>query len=326
MTLSIDAKPLTVASRPSPVPLLRSSEVGHPEHQIACGSLVRVRRGILAPAELWSALTPWQRYTARVHAVVMVRPEVILCLESAAAIFGLPLFGEPADVHVLDTPDATARLHGGIRLHTTRGDRLVERVGGVRVTSAADTAVDLSRARHGALALAVADAALRADPSLTVEALVAANESRISSRGRRVARWVLHRASPLAETPLESVSRAAIEWLGFAEPELQKTFWTDGVTDRTDMWWRGARIVGEADGDVKYDGSLQPSASAIRKEKERDRRLRRHASGVAHWGWSDVAKVRPLADALRSAGLRPANAESSRELHALTELLTRSRT
>jgi len=323
MTLSIDAEPLPVVGTPSPVPLLRSSDVSHPEQQIAAGLLVRVRRGILASAQLWSRLAPWQRYTARVHAVAMMRPDVVFCHESAAAILGLPVFSEPPDVHVLDTPDATSRLHGGIRLHTTSGDRLIETVGGIRLTSASDTAIDLARSRHGAVGLSVADAALRADPFLTVEALVAANESRVSSRGRRVARWVLHRACPLTETALESISRAAIEWLGYAEPELQTEFRTDGIVDRCDMWWREARVVGEADGDVKYDGSLQPSADAIRREKERDRRLRRHASGIAHWSWSDVARVRPLDETLRNAGLRPVKPESSRELHALTTLLAR---
>jgi hypothetical protein len=325
MTLSIEAQPRPLAGVASPVPLIRSSDVSHPEQQIASRRLVRVRRGILAPAQLWSRLAPWQRYTARVHAVAMMRPDVVFCLESAAALLGLPVFGEPPDVHVLDAPDATARLHGGIRLHTTSGDRSIGSVGGLLLTSATDTAVDLARLRHGAVGLSVADAVLRADPSLTVEALVAANESRTSSRGRRAARWALHRASTQAATALESVSRAAIEWLGFAEPELQQEFRTDGIVDRCDMWWREVRIVGESDGDVKYDDSLQPSADAIRKEKARDRRLRRHASGIAHWGWADVATVRPLAESLRHAGLFPVNPESSRELHALTVLLARRR-
>jgi hypothetical protein len=63
----------------------------------------------------------------------------------------------------------------------------------------------------------------------------------------------------------------------------------------------------------------------MRKEKARDRRLRRHASGIAHWGWADVAAVRPLAESLRDAGLRPVSPVSSRELHALTALLARRR-
>ena len=325
MVLSIDSNPTGRVRVPPPVPLIRSSDVAHAERQVSLGRLVRVRRGVLASASSWSALKPWERYLSRVYAVAMIYPEIVFTHESAAAILGLPIFGEPKEVHALDTHHATARVSGGIRLHTTTADRVLSDIGGILVTSVADVAIDLARFRHRAIGLAVADAALRSDPLLTVAELVAANESRPSSRGRRVARWALHRASPLAETPLESVSRAAIEWLGFAEPELQREFRTGDRTDRCDMWWREARIVGEADGDVKYDGTLQPSAAAIRREKDRDRRLRHHVEGIGHWGWADVADVVPLREALHQAGLRPIAPESSLELQTLRSALRPSR-
>jgi hypothetical protein len=320
MTLIASAHPSPIAV-PPPVSLLRSSEISHAERRIAAGDLVRVRRGVFAPASLWWSLPPWRRYEARVHAVAMAHPGVVFCRESAAALRGLPIFGDPLEIHILDLPEATARLNGGIRRHTTSDHRVVERVGGIFVTSLADTVIDLARSRLPAIGLSVADAALRADPNLTVEALVVENERRRSSRGRRIARWALHRATPRAETVLESVSRAAIEWLGFDDPELQVEFRSDGVRDRVDMWWKHARVVGEADGELKYDGSLQPAAQAIRNEKERDRRLRRHTSGVVHWSWSDVAQIAPLREALRSTALRPTRTESSLELHRLGALL-----
>lgn len=323
MTLTIDADAGRLAVVPSPIPLLPSAVVSHAEREIADGRLVRVRRGVLAPAAAWADLAPWNRYTARVHAVAMTHPDAVFCLESAAALLGAPIFGHPRDVHILDLPSANARLSGGVRCHTTRQDRLVVEAGGLFVTSVVDTAVDISRARHGALALAVADASLRRDPSASVEALVARNESRLSKRGRRMARWPLHRATPDAETALESLSRAVIEWLGFDEPALQKDFRTNGVLDRCDMWWEGARVIGEADGELKYDGSLQPPAEAIRKEKARDRRLLAHTDRVVHWGWAEVVQVDPLREILRRAGLRQRRPESSRELYALTALLGR---
>ncbi|MET0991066.1 MAG: hypothetical protein ABWX66_01630 [Lacisediminihabitans sp.] len=321
MTLTLDSTASQLFAVPAPLPLMLTARIPHADREIADGRLIRARRGIVTPAHLSSALKPWERYTARVHAVSMTHPGAVFCLESAAAAIGLPVFGEPRDIHVLDTPGATSRLSGGVRLHTTAGDRVITDLGGVLVTSVRDTAIDIARHRHGALALAVADRALRLDPNLTVEVLVAHNESRISKRGRRLARWPLHRATPLAESPLESVSRAAIEWLGFDEPELQKEFRSDGAVDRCDMWWERARVLGEADGDLKYDGSLQPSADAIRKEKNRDRRLRSHASAVTHWGWADVVQVTPLRAALRHAGLRQRTTESSLELHTLSSLL-----
>ncbi len=283
--------------------------------------MIRIRRGIFTPIAWWSTLSPWQRYLVRVHAVAMTHPGVVFCHESAAVLLGLPIFGEPLEVHVLDAPTATARLSGGIRRHTTVGDRVIVEIGGLLVTSMLDTSIDLARGRNGAIALATADAALRADPLLTVETLVVQNESRASSRGRRAARWALHRANRLAETALESVSRAAVEWLGFEEPELQVEFRTRGTVDRSDMWWSASRIIGEADGEIKYDGSLERPAEAIRKEKDRDRRLRHHASAIAHWGWTDVARISPLREALTHAGLRPICPESSRDLLGLSAVL-----
>jgi hypothetical protein len=285
---------------------------------------VRVRRGIFAPASLWWALPAWRRYEGRVHAVALAHPGVVFCRESAAALRGLPVFGDPLEIHVLDLPEATSRLSGGIRRHTTSDERVVERIGGIFVTSLADTVIDIARSRHHAIGLSVADAALRADSSLTVEALVAENERRASGRGRRIARWALHRATSVAETVLESVSRAAIEWLGFEDPELQVEFRADGFRDRVDMWWAHARVIGEADGELKYDGSLQPPTDAIRKEKQRDLRLRRQASGPVHWSWRDIAQVGPLREALLTAGLRPVQAEASLELHSLSALLRRN--
>jgi hypothetical protein len=325
MTLTIDTNAGHVRRLPSPVALIPSSSVAHPDRDIAQRRLIRVRRGVLAPAAAWSALAPWDRYLARVHAVNMTHPGAVFCLESAAALLGAPIFGEPRDVHILETPGATSRLSGGIRLHTTAGDRLIVDAGGVLVTSLLDVAIDIARSRHGAIALAVADGVLRLDTRLTVEALVAQNEARLSKRGRRLARWSLHRASPLAETPLESVSRAAVEWLGFDAPVLQREFVTGGTLDRSDMWWEDQRVIGESDGDVKYDGSLKPAVDAIRREKDRDRRLLRHADGIAHWGWSDLMHVTPLRTSLLQAGLRPRYAESSRDLFAMTAVLGRPR-
>jgi len=326
MTLSIDPAPSTLRAPACPTPLLRSSSVAHAEREVFLGNLVRIRRGILAAAPLWNALPPWERYAARVHAVAMAHPGAVFCLESAAVILGLPIIGEPREVHVLEVPGATSRLSGGIRVHTTASDRSIVEIGGLLLTSALDTAIDVARSRHRAWGLAVADAGLRTAPLLTIELLVAHNESRISSRGRRQARWALHRANPLAETALESISRAAIEWLGFEEPELQREFRTEAVTDRADMWWPNASVIGEADGDIKYDGSLQDPVAAMRREKTRDARLRRSASAIAHWGWADVAKVDPLRAALHHAGLRPVNPECSRELYYLSALIRGPRT
>ena len=57
--------------------------------------LVRVRHGVYADRLRWDALEPWERYLARVHAVAVVSPHTVFALESAAALWGMPVFGEP---------------------------------------------------------------------------------------------------------------------------------------------------------------------------------------------------------------------------------------
>jgi hypothetical protein len=215
---------LSLALAPSPLPLLEARRVPHPERELARGALVRVRRGIYASATRWRDLPPWERYLARVHAVVLTHPDAVFSHESASALLGGPVLGDPETVHDLERDVDTSRYGGGIRTHRSSTDRDIVEVGGVALTSMTDTAIDLARHRHAALGLAMADFALRTQAGLSSAEMLGRNEVRASSRGRAAARWALSRGTPIAETVLESVSRAVIEWLGFPAPDLQVAF------------------------------------------------------------------------------------------------------
>ena len=307
---------------PTPVPLSRTADVPHPERAIARGELVRVRQGVYAPTELWRALAPWDRYLARVHAVALTYPNAVFSHDAAAALRGLPVFGDPVVVHVLEDPLGRSRLVGGIRVHTHTGDREILELGGLLVTGIRDTAVDMARSRHRAIGLSMADAALRADPSLDAAALQACNERRVSKRGRAIARWSLARANPLAESALETVSRAVTEWLGFPEPVLQVRFpTTDGGHDRSDLVWEQASVAGECDGGLKYDGRFGEAEVVQTRQRERDARLRRHVRAVVHWGWRDAVLATPLRDMLTGAGVHPVAREDTSALFSLRRAL-----
>lgn len=250
-------------------------------------------------------------------------PDAVFSHESAAALHGLPGFGDPVMVHLLRDPSGTARTIGGVRTHTTEVPRELMELGGVGLTTPAETAVDIARTRHGAHALAVADAVLRLDTTMTAERLVATNEARGSSRGRRQARWALHRASGVPESTLESVSRAAIEWLGFPDPVLQQWFTSrSGERDRSDMWWPEDKVAGEADGDLKYDGRFGDPAMLLRTRRRRDGRLREHVRSVAHWAWEEVARYAQLRSILLGAGLRRIRPEDTARLFELQRALS----
>ncbi|WP_214468607.1 hypothetical protein [Microbacterium flavescens] len=320
---------LTVHKRtdvvPSPIALLNRGEAPHSDRAVRNGTLVTVMRGIYAEGDAWRALKPWERYLARVHAAALKYPDAVFCHESGAALRGLTVFLEPPDVHVALPAGASSRVVSGVRAHTAQMMPAVEEIGGLVVATAAEIAVDIARTRHNAIGLAVAGSALRADPDLTPEEFAALNATRPSTRGRRHARWVIDRATPTPESPLEFVSVAAVEWLGFPAPELQK--WILGPTgeeaDRLDFWWEEPRIGGEADGEVKYSGEMGDARAALRDRSQRDARLlERGVAATAHWGWHEAVAATPLRAALLAAGLRPERPQDTSQLRSLQRALT----
>ena len=67
----------------------------HGAHQLSTrtrsGELVRVRRGLYLPTEVWQALTPWQKYRVQIQAVQeLAQGNPVFARESAAQILGLP--------------------------------------------------------------------------------------------------------------------------------------------------------------------------------------------------------------------------------------------
>ncbi|GAA3915641.1 type IV toxin-antitoxin system AbiEi family antitoxin [Microbacterium invictum] len=319
--LALDLARLTLV--PCPVPLVPTAQLPHPERALANGEVIRVRRGVYAPRARWLVLRPWQRYLARVYAVAMLYPDFAFSHESAAALLGIPVIGDPETVHVLVPPTAAARESAGIRSHRTERSAAVLTIGGLLLTSPGATAVTLARHRHEAIGFAALEAALRMDETLTPQALRADNDSRLSSRGRNHARWALDRADGRCESVLESLSVATIEWLGFPAPEIQHEFTSPhGITDRGDLWWEEAGLLGEPDGEFKYDGRFGDPAELLRKRRQRDRRLLLGGvRAVTHWGWIEVARIDPLRAQLMGQGLRQIAPETHAPLRSLQRLL-----
>lgn len=288
---------------PSPLPLLtpRDADI-RLDLAERRGEVRRVARGVYVDDAGWSALPPWRRYLVRVHAAALTHPGATLFLESAAAVLGLPVLAEPAEVHLL-TETGTARASRGVRIHQSAHRRDIVEIDGLRVVSRADTAIDIARSRHLAAGVAVFDALLRRSDGPSRDDLAEMVDDRPIGRGSGRSSEAIAFANPLAETPLESVSRCAATWLGYDEPHLQEHIVTrDGRAQRVDMWWQHERVIGEADGAVKYDGTYGAPAEVVLAEKQRDRLLREHAN-VARWGWREVRDPRELEETLHAAGL-----------------------
>ncbi|MDR2321946.1 MAG: hypothetical protein LBE60_09900 [Microbacterium sp.] len=301
--------PLLLADRAAltaPVPLMTYAEARMRGIRAASAAQLRVRSGIYAPRAAYLALRPWERYEARVHAFALAHPDAVLCLESAAIVWGLPLFGETRDVHVFDPERGRSRRFGDVAVHTSTDERAVVRRGPLLCTSMIDTVVDLSRVLPPAEALTVVDAAISRTQggALDLAELHDHASGQVTTRGSARQRWLWDRADGRAESPAESVSRAVIEWCGFEDPELQQEFAGEGVRDRVDFFFPSVGAIGESDGWGKYD--LEDAAKAavrLRDEKRREDRLRRRGHPFARWDLNDAWRVVPLHRALLAAGV-----------------------
>lgn len=312
--------------RPSPIPLILRADASTVDRAIRRSELARVVRGVYAEATGWARLRAWERYLARVHAVALLRPGAVFAGESAAAAWGMPILSAQAEVHVLSNDCRLSRESGGIRTHATDDSRDVRASGGLLLLAPDEAAVDIARARHPGVGLMAADGALRLMPGRSAADLLAVNESRSSTRGRARAEWSLSRATPLGETALESVSRAIIEWLGSPEPVLQQPFTGPaGEKWRTDAFWPEERVIGEADGAVKYDGTHGDGREALVDEKRREDELRRRVNGFARWMWPQAETYLDLRDVLRAAGLREARSLREAQLASLRTVLAAAR-
>lgn len=289
----------------------RSSEVLH-----------RLRSGVRVREDEWRYLTPWERYLARVHAAAARHPDMVFSHESAAALWGLPLFGEPLHVHCFSASRYSSTRRGDVVIHTSIDSRDVTmHESGIRTTGPVHTTLDLVRVLPPAFGLALTDAAIapRQLGITEVEALRTLLMSQRNTRGTARARWVLATADPRSEAPSESVSRAVIGWLGFEEPETQATFPWLGGTDRVDFFWRRARVIGETDGYAKYAAADSAAAAVeqITQEKRREDRLREQVRGFTRWEWRDAMSVVPLREKLVRAGVPIVSPPHTRALASL---------
>lgn len=294
------------AATSSPLPLLTARDARALSIDVSSPRYIRVRHGVHADAAAVASLRPWQRYALRVHAFALTHPDAILCLESAAVLHGIPLFGEARDIHVYDPDRAASRRFGDVAVHTSADPRSVVMIGAVAVTSLLDTVIDLARVLPPVQSLAVTDAAISPfqGGNLTVGALAEAAETQVNPRGRRLLRWVMGATDPRAESVGESVSRAVIGWSGFETPDLQAEYAYEGAADRVDFHFPSVRALGESDGWGKYDlGDPAAAERHLRTEKRREDRLRRNGHPFARWDLADAMHVHPLCRALAAASV-----------------------
>ncbi len=258
------------------------------------GTLRLLRTGVYVPAALVESVAgdPATAHLLQVAAAIAAASSYAVgSHRSAAIVHGLSLIGQPrADrVELTRPPDGrgSKSRRPGIRLHMAAlpaADVTTRR--GVPVTSVARTVIDLGRTAPFAEAVAVADSALRGKlvtPGELETVLARCARWPGIQRARRVAAF----ADPLAESVLESISRAVFHELGLPPPELQ--VWVgdgDEIVGRVDFLWREHGTIAEADGAVKYTGAARALA-----QLNRDARLREAGFEVVHFTWAEITRV-----------------------------------
>jgi len=226
----------------------------------AAREIERVRRGAYRrPAA--GPVDP--RAAARDHLVAVHRQldaEHVFSHESAALVWGVPLWEAPTATHVLQRSGGSSRSARDIVRRRGLPERRVER-DGLPVTDLARTVVDCLTTMHPLGALVVADWAMgRGLDREEVAGMLAERR-----RGVRSARVVLGLAEEHVDPPWETWLRYVALRAGLPRPRTQ--FRVDSHAGRffVDLAWPEHRVLAEFDGRIKYrDGAFGPGYDAER--------------------------------------------------------------
>ena len=275
------------------------------------GELIKLRRGAYVPADTWESSSERMRHVLRVRAVVAqaTRP-VVICGESAAAIWGMPISGAwPTSVSVLDNWRGGGRAEPGVRRTSAAfaTARSVE-TQGLRVTDITRTALDVARRVPFPEAVGSVDWALgrRNSRAVSLESLIDDTNNFDTRLGRRHLERVVAFASPLSDSFGESRCRAVIHVQGFARPALQIEFRDQVGSMYPDFYWPVVNVAAEFDGKQKYTRDEYTKGDPIEtlwREKNREDRLRQQVSGLTRLVTSDVEHPDRLSRKLSDVGV-----------------------
>ncbi len=285
------------------------------------GELTRLCSGVYVDTSQWKSLRYDDPYRFRVMAAAQKLPRSTqFSHDSAAVLWGLPSLGEwSRDVHSLAPRASGGRSATVIKRHCIGEEESDWRIDGVRVTSLARTLVDVGCSSSFLRAVGMIDAGLHAVRrgdvrgemgvgAATKAELIEMLDSLLPLAGSASARKAIEFGDGRSDSSLESLSRGQFFLLGMPLPELQVPFFDeDGHAGDVDFYWREFDLIGEADGEHKYNGAASPSGrpsiEVVKAEKAREDRLRRLVTGFERWDWATAMRRERLAARLRRHGL-----------------------
>jgi hypothetical protein len=234
---------------------------------------------------------------ARVRAFAAVRgcSGAAIADRSATLVHGLPLVGAlPPVPEVTVPPTGTGDLQGAHLYRATMIPDDVVLVDGHPVLSVPRTLIDLGRHRPMATMVAAADYALHENLTTLAELHAVLDRCRLWPGAARAAR-ALRRVDGRAESPLESVSRLVLAWVGLPPPRPQQRIRNERgvIIARTDFYWDEFGVVGEADGKAKLHLAEDDEQAAARIDGAWDRHSDLEDLGlvVVRWGWHHAVRT-----------------------------------
>lgn len=277
-----------VGCLPVVTPPTAAQRLGVTPHRVrrllADGVLVRVARGAVAGVCVVERARSDRRlaHELRLRALLLTYDDCVASHESAALLHALPTLDIPGVVTVT-RPSGAWRGGSGSRVRIAPlPPHHRAAVGGVGATSLPRTVVDVARTASLRESVVLGDAALR--QGCDRELLLATVEECAAWSDVGKARRAVAFYDGRSESPLESVSRALMHIHDVPAPEVQHVVEIDRWTSyRVDFYWKGARLIGEADGLEKYD-----DPAALRAEKIRQERLEQAGFQVVRWTFRDM--------------------------------------
>ncbi|MCZ3388800.1 MAG: hypothetical protein LH645_06665 [Actinomycetia bacterium] len=222
------------------------------------GVIRRTRRGYYVLPLTGDPSDRWQRErSAHLREVSAIATSgTVTGLRSAALAWDLPVSSVPKRPEVV-RPQRSGSWPGVRVVRRHLPSHHIAVINGIPVTSIEWTAVDIALDLPTPLALITVDAALRRGASQPQMLRILSDRG--SVRGCREARQTLDWADGHSESPLESRGRGELMLQGVPRPWSNVSLRLGAVEFRTDHWWDGLGITGEADGRGKYDGPTAPT-------------------------------------------------------------------
>lgn len=280
------------------------------------GSWTRIVVGAFVRTAEWTALRPIEQHRVRVYEVARrLTSPTVFAYHAAAATWDVDILGPwPLTVDVVSAAAGGGRRGGTVRRHA-RELATVETlpfIGGHRITTAAQTVLDLARTEDFVHAVAVVDQLLWIDrpggQMASRDALLDRASADSGRRGDVRARRAIAFSESRAANVRESQSRVVVMQLGFPTPQLQKgLLLPSGREAFADLWFPAQEHWCEIDGRWKYSDPRflagRTPAQALLDEKNRENEIRRNVRAFSRWEATDADHPRRIWDILTSAGL-----------------------